>query len=185
MKFLKITLVIILVFASAVAIVSCGKNDDAPKDMQRASSEFVNYVLFVPKTWTVDKTDGVISAYVADDKSNVSVTTFTPTRSYDSVVDYTEEYLKTLEKTYVGYEYIEKESLIPTAEKLETGITLGGVNATRLVYKLSQGDTVYKIMQVIISAKGYVYTLTYTALADKYDTHVDDVAKIIAEFKFK
>ena len=40
-------------------------------------------------------------------------------------------------------------------------------------------------MQVIISAKGYVYTLTYTALADKYDAHVDDVAKIIAEFKFK
>ena len=141
MKFIKAVVSSALALAFLFIVCSCGKNDDAPKGMQTASSEFVDFNLYVPDSWTVDKTDGVISAYVADDKSNVSVTTFTPTKSYESVVDYISEYLKTLEKTYVGYKYVEKESIIPTVDNPETGVTLGGVNATRIVYELSQGDT--------------------------------------------
>lgn len=184
MKILKIILALTIVIAIAALAVSCGQNSDVPKGMQLVESEFVDYKLYVPSTWTVDKTSGFLSAYVPDDKSNVSVMTMTATRAYKDVSEYLDEYLTELENTYVGFEQVEEECLIPTAEKQTTGLTLGGKEAARLVYKIKIGDTTYKYMQIITSSGYYIYTLTYTALEEKYDSHIEDVNKIITEFKF-
>ena len=184
MKALKTIIALILVLVTAALAVSCGQNSDVPKGMQKIESEFVDYKFYVPSTWTVDKTSGFLSAYVPDDKSNVSMMTMTATRAYKDVGEYIDEYLTELKNTYVGFEYIESESLVPTAEKPKTGLTLGDKEAARLVYKIKLGDTTYKYMQVITSSGYYIYTLTYTALIDKYDSHIEDVNKIITEFKF-
>ena len=184
MKALKTIIALILVLVTAALAVSCGQNSDVPKGMQQIESEFVDYKFYVPSTWTVDKTSGFLSAYVPDDKSNVSMMTMTATRAYKDVGEYIDEYLTELENTYVGFEYIESESLVPTAEKPKTGLTLGDKEAARLVYKIKLGDTTYKYMQVITSSGYYIYTLTYTALIDKFDSHLEEVNKIITEFKF-
>ena len=184
MKNTKAILAVILLLSMAVLAVSCGQNSDVPKGMQQIESEFVDYKFYVPSTWTVDKTSGFLSAYVPDDKSNVSMMTMTATRAYADVGEYLDEYLAELKNTYVGFEYIAAESLVPTAEKPKTGLTLGGKEAARLVYRIAVGDTVYKYMQVITSSGYYIYTLTYTALEEKFDSHIEDVNKIITEFKF-
>ena len=181
----KILVSLLLVISIVFLAVSCGQKDDVPRGMQLVESEFVDYKLFVPATWTVDKTSGFLSAYIPDDKSNVSVMTMTGTRAYDSFDQYMEEYIAELKNTYVGFEYIENESLVPTSEKPQTGITIGGKSASRLVYRIKIGETSYKYMQIITVSGYYIYTLTYTALEEKYDSHLDDVSKIISEFKFK
>lgn len=184
MKTFRSIVAVALVLVTALVAVSCGENKDVPKGMQLVESEFVDCKFYVPATWTADKTSGFLSAYVPDDKSNVSLMTMTATRAYKDIGEYIEEYLTELKNTYVGFEYIEAESLVPTAEKPETGLTLGGKDAARLVYKIKVNDVIYKYMQVITASGFYIYTLTYTALVDKYDSHIEDVSKIITEFKF-
>lgn len=184
MKTLKTIIALALVLVTAALAVSCGEQNDVPKGMQQIESEFVDCKFYVPSTWTADKTSGFLSAYVPDDKSNVSLMTMTATRAYKDIGEYIDEYLTELENTYVGFEYIEAESLVPTAEKPKTGLTLGGNEAARLVYKIKVNDVIYKYMQVITTSGFYIYTLTYTALVDKYDSHIEDVNKIITEFKF-
>ena len=46
------------------------------------------------------------------------------------------------------------------------------------------GDT-YKFLQAIAGNGGMFYNLTYTALADNYDLHIEEVMKIIEEFTFR
>lgn len=184
MKVLKIIVSAFLITCIALSAMSCqNKNSDVPKGMQAVESDFVDFKLFVPEAWTPDVTQGFVSAFIPEDKSNVSVTAMTGTRSYTSFNEYLDIYLSELAGTYAGYEYIESESRVPTDEVPETGITLGGADAARIVFKIKTGDATYKYMQVICS-HGYIYTLTYTALEEKFDSHLEAVDKIISEFKF-
>lgn len=166
-----------LVLSMLLCVVSCGNNKDVPKGMQLCESEFVNYKLYVPEKWTVDSTSGFVSAYCPDDKSSVSMLTMTGTRAYASVSEYLDEYKKTLGETYTGYEFIESESLL-------TGTTLGGLDAARLVFTIKTGETTYKYMQYVTASGFQIYTLTYTALIDNFDSHLDDLAKIVEYFTF-
>ena len=184
MKSLKIIISALMAVCILICVSACGKSDtEIPKGMQLVQSDFVDAKLFVPEEWTPDVTQGFLSAYVQSDKSSVSLTAMTGTKSYSSFNEYLEVYLSELESTYAGYEYIASESRVPTADEPDTGITLGGVEAARIVFKIKSGELTYKYMQIIAS-HGYIYTLTYTALEDKFDSHTEEINKIISEFKF-
>jgi len=185
MKVLKAFFSIFIICAAIAASVSCGETtDDVPKGMQAVESDFVDYKFYVPETWTVDVTQGYVSAYNPEDKSNVSVITMTSTNAYASFEEYIDEYVGSLADTFSNFEYIESESLIPTADRPETGVTLGGSTAARIVYTIKVGDATYKYMQVVTAVGYYIYTLTYTALTSHYDAHLDEVYQMIKEFKF-
>jgi len=179
MKNLKRITTLFLAFVLFLSLVSCNKDEiETPKGMQLAQSDFVDYYLFVPEEWVVDATSGYISAYHPQDKSNISLLTMTGTKAYSSIDEYVEEYCAELASTFTNYEYIESESLIG-------GVNFGGKDAARIVYKITVGENVYKYMQVVTASGYYVYTMTYSALEENYETHIEEVFEVINNFKLK
>ena len=63
--------------------------------------------------------------------------------------------------------------------------TLGGSPAKQYIYTASMSGTEYKFMQVVTIRSNEVYILTYTATAEKYDSHIEDVISMVDYFKFK
>lgn len=177
MKLLKSIFVIVLALALCFSFVSCSKDVETPRGMKLIESEFVSYKMYVPEEWAIVSESGFVSALCTDDKSSVSMLTMTGTKAYSNIEEYIDEYKSELAATYVGFEYIESESTM-------TGISLDGKDAARIVYKIRMGDTEYKYMQVITAVGYYVYTLTYTALSENFDAHLEEVYKIIEHFSF-
>lgn len=74
------TFAVSLLLAAALALTGCGdKSSDAwvPAGMQLASTDAVDYKLYVPSHWTVDVSTGIVSAYVSStDRSNITMTAF-------------------------------------------------------------------------------------------------------------
>ena len=71
--------------ALCLALCACQKTPtevDVPHGMILASSDIVDYYLFVPQGWRVDMSGGMVSAYKsAEDPTSVSVMTAPPPRS--------------------------------------------------------------------------------------------------------
>ena len=40
-------------------------------------------------------------------------------------------------------------------------------------------------MQTVFVYNGSAYSITYTALADRFDAHIDDVVRMLDEFRFR
>ena len=52
-------------------------------------------------------------------------------------------------------------------------------------FTASMSGKSYKFMQLIAVKSNTIYTFTYTAEADKYDEHIEDVLAILDYFDFK
>ena len=63
--------------------------------------------------------------------------------------------------------------------------TLGGENARTYVFNASLGGNAYRFRQVIAVLDNMVYTLTYTAPVEHYDTYAAEVDSICANFVFR
>ena len=173
MKRILVTMIALLL--TALALTSCSAPDpDVPEGMQVASLDGVEYALYVPETWTVNKNSGVSGAFVsAYDKSNVSLISYVPTTAMT-----TEQYWAMCEESYkaefADYTFIESGTA-----------TMAGAPAPYYVYTATIGGQSYKFLQAIAGNNGMFYNLTYTALADQYDAHIEDVMKMIEVFTFR
>ena len=63
--------------------------------------------------------------------------------------------------------------------------TLGLLDAKEYVYTANFDNTEYKMMMTVTYSGGVMYILTYTAKTVRYDVYLEDVEKILSEFKFK
>ena len=63
--------------------------------------------------------------------------------------------------------------------------TMGGMNAYQVVFTHKMGNDIYKQMQVIAVDSNMVYTLQYTAKLADYDTNIEDVESIRANFALR
>ena len=63
--------------------------------------------------------------------------------------------------------------------------TLGGVNARTYVFSATLGGNPYRFRQVIAVLDNVVYTLTYTAPVEHFETYAEDVDQICANFVFR
>ena len=61
-------------------------------------------------------------------------------------------------------------------------IKMDGISAKQYVYTVVSGGVEYKQLQAIVVKGGVFYTVTYTALPQSFDAHLDDVAKMIENF---
>jgi hypothetical protein len=171
----RLTALIAALILTIGALTSCSAPDvNIPEGMQLASLDGVEYALFVPEAWTVNKNSGVSGAYVsAYDKSNVSLISYLPTE-----VLTTEQYWEKCAQSYAAefddYALVESGSA-----------TMGGMAVPYYVYTATIGGESYKFLQAIAGNGGMFYNLTYTALADNYDLHIEGVMKIIEEFTFR
>ena len=204
---MKKTLLLILAgLLSALLFTSCGNSDtDAPLGYKEISGEDVDYDLFVPEEWQPDISTGMTAAYYSSrDPANISLIAFELDGSVKSIEDYWNSYLPGLTAVFpdIKFENIPEDteteaSEAESAEDTETAavnaepvigepeqLKLDGVPALAYNYTGSMNGTAYKFYQVIAFRNSRVYIFTYTAEADNYDAHIEDVVSILGNFKF-
>ncbi len=174
MKITKIIAAILISAMLASSLCACSANSDIPDGYQLVACEGDAFRLYVPTTWVCWSEDNVSDAYYPEaGKPNVSVTAYSP----DNVMT-AEEYAAMCETEYAvaleGYELISKEQS-KVAER----------DAVVMTYRVSYGDTQMRLMQTILVNNDLVYSITYTALDDRFDAHMDDVKAIVDAFTFR
>ncbi len=169
----------VLLLCTVLGLAACANRDKAPDGMKDAAIENADYHLYVPDVWIPTNTMGLSGAHAgAADKAfspNVIVTVYYPDITMDAAT-----YFSTVAKPQL-------EQTLDALAMVEEGkaATLGGKDAAIYTYTYTLGGAAYKQMQVI-ALNGYrIYTLTYTATVDLYDTYIEEVNGIIAAFTFK
>ena len=61
---------------------------------------------------------------------------------------------------------------------------LGGLEAKKYVYSAVYNDVEYKNMKIVTEFGGLMYVFEYTATTERYDGNLEEVNRIISEFKF-
>ena len=152
---------------------------EAPEGMKLASSDDVAYRFFVPESWVLDTKVPTSSAYVSEtDRSNVNVTVYMPEVDHiESVDDY---WATAFEEIQAGM------TVIGEVESEE--FTYGGEGSGKgKIYRYTaeiEGVT-FRFAQAITSWRGMVYTVTYTALPEQFDTHYETYLDILSAFEFR
>lgn len=167
---------ILCVLALALCgMFSCGEESSAPMGFKEISDEALTYHLYVPDDWTADLSTGITSAYYSGiDPSNISVTAFELDYGITSLDDYWAMIEPDLKAVFPDLEYVD-----------QSDAKLDGVDAKQYIYTASMSGKSYKFMQLIAVKSNTIYTFTYTAEADKYDEHIEDVLAILDYFDFK
>ncbi|MBQ9132411.1 MAG: hypothetical protein IJX62_08075 [Clostridia bacterium] len=157
------------------------ENAQAPQGMKLASNKDVAYFFYVPTDWVVEQQETVFAAYVAGDRSSVSVVPYMPSQESMSVAEYFEMTSKRL-TDLAGADSMTMISDASNPQKVD----LGGRQASVYVYTYKIGDTVYYYQQWIAAYKSMIYAVTYTAPTQQaFDSHMADVERIVAEFEFR
>ena len=153
----------------------------APQGMQLASNDDVAYRFYVPESWVLDTKLPTSSAYCSEaDRSNVTVTVYMP--EVDKMT--AEEYWALCLADLNGED--PDEAVIRNMEVLsDTEGTLGGRPSHTYVYRGEVAGKTYRFSQTIAAYRGMVYTLTYTAAEDVFDSHLDELEQMIAAFEFR
>ena len=151
-------------------------NAEAPEGMQLASNDDVAYRFYVPASWVLDKSLPTSSAYVSEsDRSNVNVTVFMPDEGQFSSVDAYFDFCKSELETTMTFEgEVESEEF-----------TLDGCKGKMYRYTATFGGKTYRFAQTIASYRGMIYTVTYTAKVDTFDTHYQSYRDILSAFDFR
>lgn len=148
---------------------------DTPDGMKLASNEDIEYRFFVPTSWVCNPKSGANEAYYPESgRPNVTVTSFVPEISMSI-----NEYFLKCESEYKN----EFSDYVRTGEGVERKVD--GKVAYSYTYTLTAEGRSIKIMQTVFVHDSSFYTITYTALAENFDVHVEDVEKIIGAFRFR
>lgn len=147
-----------------------------PEGMKLASTEKVPYRFYVPATWKINQRTESGAAYYSDtDSSNVQVQMYMMGDDSPATVA---DYFAYCEEKYK--ELFESYTLEST-----TDIKMDSVAAKQYIYTVVDGGVTYKQLQAIVKKGEVYYTLTYTATAEKFDSHLDDVKKMIEKFDIR
>lgn len=160
-----------ILLALTTLFTACGNNSDVdvPHGMiLSCDPEITDYLLFVPQQWTVDLTTSASGAYYSNsDPSGVSMMVWELENTDTNLDDWWTINETDLQMVFQNYTLESKENT-----------TVDGNYAQKYVYTADLGENQYKIMQIGILKNGKIYLFTYTSLANLYDSHLEDVAKI-------
>lgn len=192
---MKKILALLLACATLLLAVSCGKAaGDAPDGYKLASNDALcDYALYVPKVWVTESNDSnyTIATLSGADKATLSVA-----KLENVYADNLDEYWNSCKEDYAfltdftvisqgtndaGESVAWEKTTVGTGDKAKTGF--------RYVFTGKFGGTEYKYQQIFIVHGGAfssaLYCITYTATADKYDTHLETVNAALGYFYFK
>ena len=149
-------------------------DDKTPEGMKIASGKNDAHRLYVPTSWVCFPESGRTEAYVDESgKPNVTVTLTVPDTSMSI-----DEYLTSCKTRYAealaGYEEIE------TRDR-----EVAGRRAISTTYRAVYDGVAFRIMQTVLSDGDAMYSVTYTALEDRYDTYLADVEQMLGVFTFR
>ena len=160
-----------------------------------AENSAVDFYFYYPENFVIQRNDAMIVVYINDSeivpldasepgsaenfkietKPNLSATVFgLPEGKYDTIDEYWNDFAVPSFGTLFEDLDTEPETL-----------TIDGVEAKKYTYTFSVAGMKYRISQIVFFNRRQVYTLTYTATENKYQTY-SNVLGIAAEtFKFK
>ena len=150
----------------------------APEGMFLVSNDKVAYRFFAPDGWTSNGESGAELVYVTEadgSRSNVSMMAYYPEDEGFSVADYWEMCRPHYEDALPGF------TLLSVTEDEK----IGDRNATVYVYTYTLGGVTYKTRQAVCVYSTMIYTMTYTALPDYYDSHLPEVERMQAQVVFR
>ncbi len=174
-KFIALFLTLVLALS---LLCSCGSTGKGAPDGMKAleSSDKLDYYIYIPASWVQDLSTGAVSAYVSSsDLSNISMTQFN-LDELKKLDEYVADYTADLEENLKDFKM---------AEGFPQDTILGGVAASKLEYTATLAGNQYKYMQIICANGSTIYYFTYTAGVDAFDTHAEEVQKILDNFAFK
>ena len=170
---MKRLIAVLLLLVLAASMVACGGEDGVPDGMKNAATETAKYYLYVPESWFEQTEGGVCGALSPLGEANVIVTTYLADTYYTPKTFWEEK----CQKDYAAV--LDELTVVESACK---DTTMGGMNAYQVVFTHKMGNDTYKQMQVIAVDSNMVYTLQYTAKLADYDTNIEDVESIRANF---
>lgn len=145
-----------------------------PEGMEIASADQLEYRLYVPKLWICNAEDGVSEAYYPEsERSNVTVTSYAPSDSI-SVQSYFAQCEAEYRTTLPGYERLS-----------ETERTVAERSAYTYTYRTVVDGVEFRIMQTLFAYDSMIYSFTYTARVELFDSHMADVEAMLNAFSFR
>lgn len=145
-----------------------------PDGMKIASAKTEAHRLYVPKSWICDSESGKSEAYYPESgKPNVTVTIYVPDTSM-SIEDYFASCEARYTESLAGYERVATQDR-----------QVAGRRAMSYTYRASYDGMSFRVMQTVLSDGMAIYSLTYTALDDRFDAHLADVESILGAFAFR
>lgn len=169
-KLIALTLVVLMLGA---ALVSCGKNkDDVPDGMQSATVAGEPFVLYVPDTWTVNTKSGFSSAYsYANDKMVAGARYCMPTHAEQTLDEYAVACAESYAVTAKDFHLVSREAAL-----------LGGKDARRLEYTMTDGGKNYTCVQIATRHGDYFVSLYFYYLTEYKDVVAETFESIRAAF---
>ncbi len=151
---------------------------DTPEGLKRISPDGAQYRFYAPTSWVTNMSDKMTEAYYPESgRPNISVTAFSPDDSEITPEKYFELCQDSYKKDIPGYSIDEEAE----PERRE----LAGRSAVVYSFSANYGGTEYKFMQALLKYNDLIYSITYTAPADSFDAHIDDVELMLTSFKFR
>ncbi|MDD6265071.1 MAG: hypothetical protein PUB34_02030 [Clostridia bacterium] len=197
---MKIKNIVSLLICTAVifVLVSCASTEsDAPDGMKILDQASGSYTVYIPNEWVADMSSGFASAYASStDRSNISFTAYTvpddaltPDGKYisdaKSYWEYYENKLKDVlsDIKYETYGEETTEDGKSVAVNYST-VKLDGLDANKYTFSAQLDGTDYKFIQIVCVHGTDVYIFCYTATEEAFDSHLDDVDKIVKNVRF-
>ena len=151
---------------------SVANDVEIPDGMKLISTDERAYRFFVPKSWIDNGRTEISAAYASEgDGSNVSLQMYMTGDESKTVSEYFAECEDRYQTIFDAYTLLS-----------DTDIEMSGISAKQYIYTAVIGGVEYKQMQAIVMKGAVYYVMTYTALPEYFDLHMDDVNMMIKHF---
>ncbi len=180
---------LVLALVMLLSLCACASQEgpegvEIPSGFLMAENEKTDYYFFYPSTWILDRNDaGMTSAYVSEnDFSNISVTTFTASVEYPTLLDYAEKYYFAKFEDNFNHLKVEKNQ---DGSLKRSSLKVDGCEALAVNYSATFSGENYGFRVWFISRGGYIYTVLYTAKEALYEAHLEEATAIAENLKFR
>lgn len=152
---------------------------DTPEGYGAITREDINYVLFVPDTWTPTINTGTTAARDAKEGSSatcvISQLTLAANNTYEGYIALIERDLK---ETFGNVTFVDQENKIQP-------VVVGKREFRKTVYTVNAYGTEFTYEHYYRIDGGMIFLLTLSCKSAEYEQNKDAFAGIVANFKFK
>lgn len=173
---MKKILALILVIITILSLVAC--NSEPLKDAKGNTiyrENVVDFTLYIPQTWILDTTSFVVSAHASENDSSSVTMTQAGLSGYQEIPAIFNSTKDELTKLY-------------TFKTLVEGTVRKIADTDAAVYQYSltdkQTNTTLYYLQCLFIRNGVLYTFTYSAIPELYESHMDEVNKMLNAISF-
>lgn len=177
-KISVISFILALVMCIAV-FAGCSKKKeqeiDTPDGMILASGDKVDYYMFVPETWKVDKSDLYTAAYFSHgDATSISTTAYGINADIEKVDDWWKLFEEEMKSVYTDVSKVKKSDA-----------KIDGIKGKEYSFTAKLAEQEYNFIITAVLKDYYIYYITYTSTPEYNEDHLEERTEVIEAFEFK